>query len=115
MIAKILIIAAFIGMLVFIVVYSRKTYCKESKEVESLIYEYKIKLRSCYSIKELRELKMDFEQSIFVIYGEDYLKLAIPPKCRCDAKILLAVIEERINLLELSYLPKPKVIKEEVK
>lgn len=98
---KITIIVSIVGMF-FIICLFRYLYNKNNSDIENLFYKTKKELLHYFDLKELCELRINFETSVSKHFGDDYIKFIIPFKYRKEAKEILNQIDDKIDAIILN-------------
>ena len=100
-------------VIVFIAIFLYYQYLvfwkTQSETIREILYKCSVSLRSCYNIRELRTLKPNFSNDITKAFCYPIIKSFVPASYKISAVTTLAIIDERLKLLELAGLPLPKI------
>ena len=109
--STLILIGVFFILLFFITIYYLYAVFIEEKVrvMQETLYKYQVALRTCYNIKDMTSLRYNFRKEISVPMNNEHLKFFIPASYKKEADILMATMDERIKLLELSSFPSLKL------
>lgn len=106
----IILVALFIiGLLAFIAYYIYVTFIKVQLDIaRELLYTYQVAIRDCYNIKDMISLRYKFRKSYSTFVEDKIIKKFLSNSYKTQAEVLLATMDERIRLIELSCFPSIK-------
>ena len=110
----ILVVLFIIGLLGFIAYCVYEIFIRvQLDSARELLYTYQVAIRSCYTIKDMTSLRYKFRKSYLVFLENKIIKYFLSCSYKTEAEVLLATMDERIRLMELSYFPTIKNNKNE--
>ena len=109
--STLIVIVLFIIVLFFAIFYNVYIVFidREVKGMRETLYRYQVSLRSCYTVRDMTSLRYNFRKDISIPMGNKNIRFFIPSSYKQEARVIMAIMDERIRLLELSSFPSLKL------